>query len=106
MAQLSLKDAVQMATRNPARMAGIASGLIVGQPADLGVHDVALGIGEDFAHEGNAECCDCQNADGSNQHGHGFFVSFGNRMMCSHFGKRGSGAMRYDVDQTRDVNGN
>ena len=35
LAQMSLKDAVQMATENPARMAGIASGLRVGAPADL-----------------------------------------------------------------------
>jgi N-acetylglucosamine-6-phosphate deacetylase len=35
MAQLNLKDAVQMATINPARMAGIPCGLRVGFPADL-----------------------------------------------------------------------
>jgi N-acetylglucosamine-6-phosphate deacetylase len=35
MAQLSLKEAVQMATANPARMVGIPSGLRVGMPADL-----------------------------------------------------------------------
>jgi N-acetylglucosamine-6-phosphate deacetylase len=35
LAQLSLRDAVRMATENPARMAGIPSGLRVGAPADL-----------------------------------------------------------------------
>jgi len=35
MAQLSLKEAVQMATVNPARMAGIPNGLRVGVPTDL-----------------------------------------------------------------------
>jgi N-acetylglucosamine-6-phosphate deacetylase len=35
MAQLSLKDAVRMATLNPARMAGITCGLQIGLPADL-----------------------------------------------------------------------
>jgi N-acetylglucosamine-6-phosphate deacetylase len=44
MAQLSLKDAVQMATRNPARMAKIPNGLCVGMPADLLVFRVNDGI--------------------------------------------------------------
>jgi N-acetylglucosamine-6-phosphate deacetylase len=35
MAQLSLKDAVQMATVNPSRMARVPSGLSLGLPADL-----------------------------------------------------------------------
>jgi N-acetylglucosamine-6-phosphate deacetylase len=44
MAQLSLKDAVQMATANPARMAGIPNGLRVGLPADLVVFRQNPGI--------------------------------------------------------------
>jgi N-acetylglucosamine-6-phosphate deacetylase len=35
MAQLSLREAVRMATVNPARMSGIPSGLWIGAPADL-----------------------------------------------------------------------
>jgi N-acetylglucosamine-6-phosphate deacetylase len=44
LAQLSLKDAVQMATINPARFAKIPSGLQVGLPADLVVFQNAEGI--------------------------------------------------------------
>jgi N-acetylglucosamine-6-phosphate deacetylase len=43
-AQLSLSDAVQMATTNPARMAGIPSGLRVGAPADLVLFQNGNGI--------------------------------------------------------------
>jgi N-acetylglucosamine-6-phosphate deacetylase len=56
LAQLSLKDAVQMATANPARMANIPSGLQVGLSADLVLFNSALQIeatyrdGERVAH--------------------------------------------------------
>jgi N-acetylglucosamine-6-phosphate deacetylase len=56
MAQLSLKDAVQMATVNPARMAHIPTGLRVGLPADLVVFGDGVKIeatyrdGERVAH--------------------------------------------------------
>ena len=44
MAQLSLREAVRMATVNPARMSGIPSGLRIGAPADLLLFENDSGI--------------------------------------------------------------
>jgi N-acetylglucosamine-6-phosphate deacetylase len=44
LAQLSLRDAVRMATENPARMSGIPSGLRVGAPADFVLFRLENGI--------------------------------------------------------------
>lgn len=44
MAQLSLRDAVRMATVNPSRMSGIPSGLRIGAPADLVLFQCDSGI--------------------------------------------------------------
>jgi N-acetylglucosamine-6-phosphate deacetylase len=44
LAQLSLRDAVRMATANPARMGKVPSGLRIGAPADLVLFRVGRGI--------------------------------------------------------------